>query len=215
MLTTGPLTRTRHILLAHGAGAPMTSPFLESMASRLDLRGITVHRFEFPYMAARRTVGVRRPAPKAETLRVPFFAALAACRSRIPPDARVVLAGKSMGGRVATMIADGEIADPNVVGVAVFGYPFHPPRKPDALRLAPLMASTLPVLIVQGTRDPLGTREEIAGYALKPAVRVVWIEDGDHDLRPRRASGLTHTDALDQSADAVAAYFARLETRPD
>jgi predicted alpha/beta-hydrolase family hydrolase len=192
------------VLLAHGAGAPMDGDAMNGLTAALTAAGFTVARFEFAYMAARRS-GARRPPPKAELL-VPEYrravAAVLACSS-----GPVVIAGKSLGGRVAVMAA-GEPLDPRVVGVAVYGYPFHPPGAPERTRLAPLAAARLPVLVCQGTRDPFGTAEDVAAYALPPHVRVRWFEDGDHDLAPRKASG--HTLAGHKTA-AAAAFAALLD----
>lgn len=173
------------LLFAHGAGAPMDSPFMAAMTAAAVAAGLRVIRFEFAYMAARRD-GVRRPPPRAERLVPAFRAALGAALSGFPGP--FLIGGKSLGGRVAAMAA-GEPVDPRVGGVAVFGYPFHPPRSPEKLRLAPLAAARLPVLVNQGCRDPFGSQAEVATYALPPAVTVVWHDDGDHDLAPRKSHG--------------------------
>lgn len=187
-------------VLAHGAGAAMDSRGMTDVASRLAARGIRVVRFEFAYMAARR-VGVRRPPPRADTLLDEYRSVLAEV------GARPVIGGRSMGGRVASMLAD----DADVAGLACLSYPWHPPAKPDQPRTAHLEHLRTPTLIVQGTRDPFGTPEEVAGYALSPAVELLWLEDGDHDLRPRKAvSGFTHAQHLDAAADAVAAFVRRV-----
>lgn len=191
------------LLLAHGAGAPMDSAPLSALAASLAEAGLRVVRYEFPYMAARRT-GARRPPPKAETLVPACTAALDRVLAAV--GGPVLLAGKSLGGRVSVMAAGGALPD-RVRGVVVFGYPFHPPDKPEATRLQPFQSAGLPVLVLQGTRDPFGTRDEVAGYTLPPAVRLTWLEDGDHDLKPRRASGFTadgHRRAVASAARAFA-----------
>ena len=195
----GPESAQRTVLLAHGAGAGMDSEFLADVAQGLAEHGLRVVRFEFRYMAARRR-GERRPPDPLPRLQ-DTFRRLAADHG---PPARLVLAGKSMGGRVATTIAD-ELA---VAGVIVFGYPFHPPRRPTELRTAHLEALRTQTLILQGERDPFGTRAEVDGYALSPAIAVRWFADGDHSLVPRKASGLPAT-AHVQAAIALAAAFAR------
>jgi predicted alpha/beta-hydrolase family hydrolase len=214
-LTTGDLDRAVHLMLAHGAGAPMTSPFLETMARLLDDRGITVHRFEFGYMAGRREGATRRPAPRAETLVGDFSDSVLSCRARIAPVARLFIGGKSMGGRIACLAAaglsetqpEGRERAPAIQGVVVLGFPLHPPRKPRVSRAAALSAPPCPVLVVQGTRDPFGGRNAFAELTLQPTVAIHWIEDGDHDLAPRRASGRTQADALAEAADAIAAFM--------
>ena len=183
--TSPPESVAGTLLLAHGAGAPMDSAWMEALAAALTAEGLAVARFEFAYMAARRT-GARKPPPRAETLVAEYRAALATLLAEV--EGPVLIGGKSLGGRVATMLA-AETLDRRVVAVVAFGYPFHPPGAPDQLRLAPLAASRLPVLIHQGTRDPFGSETEVAGYDLGPGAVVRWYGDGDHDLAPRKASG--------------------------
>lgn len=205
-------------MLAHGAGAPMTSPYLDSISELLCKRGIQVTRFEFEYMAARRNGGKRKPPPRADKLTTEYIAAINELRQRRPAlrdgRQRLFIGGKSMGGRVASMIAQQQYAAGHIHGLICLGYPFHPPGKPEALRTAHLADMTCPTLIVQGERDPFGTRAEVSGepgegYGMADAVEVVWMPDGDHDLAPRRASGFTRTGNLDLAADAVAAFVAR------
>jgi hypothetical protein len=120
----------------------------------------------------------------------------------------LALGGKSLGGRMATMLAD-EIG---AAAVVVFGYPFHPPDQPTRLRTAHLAELRTPTLILQGERDPFGTRAEVGGYRLSPAVRIHWLPDGDHSLEPRKASGRTAA-ANHAEAIAAAAEFLRAHAR--
>lgn len=187
-------------VLAHGAGAAMDSPGMNAVAERLVARGIRVVRFEFAYMAARRD-GVRRPPPRAETLLDEYRAVLAEV------GGNPVIGGRSMGGRVASMIAD----DAGVPGLACLSYPWHPPEKPDQPRTAHLLGLRTPALVVQGTRDPFGSPSEVATYGLPATIELLWLDDGDHDLRPRKAvSGFTHAQHLDAAADAVASFVRRV-----
>jgi predicted alpha/beta-hydrolase family hydrolase len=180
------------ILLAHGAGAPMDSPSMNAASKALAAEGFRVTRFEFGYMAARRS-GTRRPPPKAETLADEYLAAVAAAGASGP----LIIGGKSMGGRVATLVADRLHAEGRIAGVLCLGYPFHPPAKPGQLRTAHLVGLATPALICQGTRDEFGTRDEVAGYGLSAAIELLWLEDGDHDLKPRKSvSGFTAADHL-------------------
>ncbi len=120
---------------------------------------------------------------------------------------KLIIGGKSMGGRVASMIADAMRAEGKIAGLLCLGYPFHPPEKPQQLRTAHLAELQTPTLIVQGTRDPFGTPEEVAAYKLSPAIELLWLEDGDHDLKPRKKiSGLTAADHLKTLADRVTAW---------
>jgi uncharacterized protein len=202
----GPEVAATTLLLAHGAGAAMDSPALTGAAAALARAGLRVARFEFGYMAARRT-GARRPPPRAETLIPEFGAAVAA----LAAPRRLVIGGKSMGGRVASMLADELHAEARVAGLLCLGYPFHPPGRPDQLRTRHLETLATPALIAQGTRDPFGTREEVETYPLSPAIRLLWLEDGDHDLRPRKSvSGFTAADHLATVAEAVADWAAGL-----
>lgn len=186
------------LVLAHGAGAPMDSGFMNDMASRLTGRGVRVIRFEFPYMAERRTVGKKRPPDRAPRLLEHFNQVLDELG-----DGPVYIGGKSMGGRMATMVA----TERKVAGVCVLGYPFHPPGKPEKTRLAHLPSVRCPVLICQGERDALGTREQVTGYALPEMVALTWCPDGDHSLKPRKASGVSLADNLDLAADAIVCFI--------
>jgi predicted alpha/beta-hydrolase family hydrolase len=202
-LIDGPAKAKHSILLAHGAGAPMDSPAMNAITRSLAEVGLRVARFEFGYMASRRTSSARKPPPRAETLCPEYAAAIAALKARGP----LIIGGKSMGGRVASMIADEQRA----AGLLCLGYPFHPVGKPTQLRTAHLAGLETPALIVQGTRDPFGTREEVAGYKLSKAIEILWLEDGDHDLRPRKGvSGFSVADHLKTMAAATAAWTEKI-----
>ena len=206
-LIDGPAKAKISILLAHGAGAPMDSPAMTTIARSLSEMDLRVVRFEFGYMAARRTSSGRRPPPRAETLRPEYVAAIDALKARGP----LIIGGKSMGGRVASMVADEQFAAGRVAGLLCLGYPFHPVDKPTQLRTAHLEKLKTPTLIVQGTRDPFGTRDEVAAYTLSKAIKLLWLEDGDHDLRPRKAlSGFSMADHLKTMATTTAAWAARI-----
>lgn len=202
----GPADAKVTVLLAHGAGAPMDSAAMNAAAKALSAEGLRVARFEFAYMAARRT-GERRPPPKAETVMPEYIAAIEALGAK----GKLVIGGKSMGGRVASMIADDLHAAGKIAGLVCLGYPFHPMGKPAQLRTAHLAGMNCPALIVQGTRDIMGTREEVAGYTLSPAIEILWLEDGDHDLKPRKAvSGFSAADHMKTMAAGVKAFAERL-----
>ncbi len=193
----GPKDAPVSLVLAHGAGAPMDSPFMAHMAEGLGARGLRVARFEFPYMAARRRDGKKRPPDRAPVLLESWRAVIAELGGPgggpgSGPDGGPGLAigGKSLGGRMASLIAD-EIG---VRALVCLGYPFHPPGRPETLRTAHLETLETPCLILQGERDPLGARDEVAGYSLSPAIRLAWCLDGDHSFRPRKASGRSQED---------------------
>ncbi len=187
------------LVLAHGAGAPMDSDFMADMAARLCNRGLAVMRFEFPYMARRRQTGKKSPPDRAPVLLERFREELEALGN---PES-VFIGGKSLGGRMASMLATEE----RVAGVVCLGYPFHPPGNPERTRLAHLPDLRAPMLICQGERDPLGNRSEVAGYDLPASVQLHWLADGDHDLKPRKKSGYTHEQNLEDASRAVVAWM--------
>jgi predicted alpha/beta-hydrolase family hydrolase len=197
LLETGPADAPT-LILAHGAGAPMDSTFMESIAVALAVRDVRTVRFEFPYMADRRVGGSKRPPPPMLKLESAFEAIIAEISA-----SALYIGGKSMGGRVASMIADHQ----HPAGVICLGYPFHPAGKPEKLRTAHLETMATRTLIVQGERDPLGRREEVETYSLPSAIIVTWAPDGDHDLKPRKAIGHTHAGNIAAAAEAVAAFM--------
>ena len=203
----GPEDASVTILLAHGAGAPMDSASLTAAAKALAAAGMRVARFEFAYMAGRRS-GVRKPPPRAESV-IPEF--VAAVDDLGPTDGPLVIGGKSMGGRVGSMAADALFDAKRIAGLLCLGYPFHPPEKPEQLRTKHLIGLKTPALIMQGTRDEFGTRDEVPGYGLSKSIDLLWLEDGDHDLKPRKAiSGFTTAQHLATMAEAVAAWTSRI-----
>lgn len=197
----GPEDARLTVLLAHGAGAPMDSASMTAAAKALADRGIRVARFEFAYMAARRTDGGRKPPPKAEKVMPEYVAAI---EDLGPTRGPLIIGGKSMGGRVASMVADSAFEAGRIAGLLCLGYPFHPPAKSEQLRTAHLLGLKTPTLICQGTRDEFGTRDEVLGYALSPAIELLWLDDGDHDLKPRKSvSGFSAADHLRTMAETV------------
>jgi hypothetical protein len=203
----GPAEASHLFVFAHGAGVGMAAPFMETLARHIAVQGIRVVRFHFPYMEDSVRAGRRRPPDGGRILRAAFADVIRHCieRERCPP-ARLVIGGKSMGGRIASMIAD----EHRVAGVVCFGYPFHPPRQPAKLRTKHLAGLRTPMLICQGERDVFGTRAEVAGYTLAPGIQVCWIADGDHDLAPRRAAGPTHETNLAEAAAAAVSFIRAL-----
>jgi len=192
-----------NLVLAPGAGALMDSSFMEEMATALSRESIQVIRFEFPYMQEFRKSG-RRSAPDAPDALQECWADVV---DQIGSPSSLVIGGKSMGGRIAGTIADRL----SVRGLVCFGYPFHPAGRPATLRVAHLKELRTPTLILQGTRDTLGTREEIAGYTLSKAIRVAYLEDGDHSFKPRKSSGRTYeqnmTEAVQETVQFCRSVF--------
>ena len=207
LLFDGPEEAPATILLAHGAGAPMDSASMAAAARALAAAGLHVVRFEFDYMARRRSQGGRKPPPRAETL-VPEYRSVVGALS---VDGPLIIGGKSMGGRVASLVADELHATGAIKGLLCLGYPFHPHGKPALLRTAHLRSLKTPTLICQGTRDPLGTHEDVSGYDLSAMIEILWLEDGDHDLKPRkRVTGLAVSDHLQTVGEAVSAWVRRI-----
>ena len=206
LLWTGPRGSDQPTLaLAHGAGAPMDSVFMNFFAERLAEAGIPVARFEFPYMAARRRGARRGPDPSA-ALQETWRQVIAAIDATGTSRRALVIGGKSLGGRMASMVADQE----GVLGLVCLGYPFHPPGhppgKPQSTRVAHLQSLQTPSLWVQGERDTLGSRDDVAGYTLSPAIRLHWLADGDHSFKPRKSSGRTERQNWDEGVEAVAQF---------
>ncbi len=186
------------LLLAHGAGAPMDSDFMDALALALAAEAITTLRFEFPYMAARRNGGAKRPPDRAPVLLDSFRAAFGEAREQCN-GLPLLVGGKSMGGRIASLVADDLKAD----GLCCYGYPFHPPGRPDKLRTQHLASLSTPALIVQGTRDPFGKPQLVNDLRLSPSLRVRWLEDGNHDFKPTVASGTTQQHLIAEAARAT------------
>ena len=201
LLFDGPSDPSLTLVLAHGAGAPMDTAFMTAFAEGLGARGFGVVRFEFAYMAARRSDGRKRPPERQDRLLQTWREVLALLDGR-----RLAIGGKSLGGRMASLLAD----EAGVAGLVCLGYPFHPPGQPESLRTAHLEALRTPCLIAQGSRDPFGTREEVAGYALAPAIHLHWAEDGNHDLVPRKSSGRSAAQNWNEAQDAIAAFLEAL-----
>jgi predicted alpha/beta-hydrolase family hydrolase len=189
------------LILAHGAGAPMDSPFMHTMAELLAARGLALLRFEFAYMAQRRSTGGKRPPnPQAQLLDC-WRAVYALVRQQVTGP--VAIGGKSMGGRMASLLADELGAD----ALICLGYPFYAAGKPDKPRVAHLAELKTRSLIVQGERDALGNRPTVAGYPLSSAIELLWLAAADHDLKPLKSSGFSHAQYMQQAADAIAAFL--------
>jgi uncharacterized protein len=193
----GPL-----FIFAHGAGAPLTSDFIEKVTAGLVLEGIRVIRFNFNYMQQRVETGSRRPPERVAALIEQFREVVETFEQPI------VIGGKSMGGRIASMLAaeDSIECSLGIKGVACLGYPFHPQGKAEKLRTEHLNTITMPVAIIQGTRDKLGNKAEISTYQLSEAFQWLWLEDGDHDFKPRVKSGFTQTLHIQSTTKYLANY---------
>ena len=199
-----PTPSSMTLILAHGAGAPMDSAWMTGMAERLAARGVSVLRFEFPYMAQRRVDGGKRPPNPAPKLLECWREVYAQVRRHVAGT--LAIGGKSMGGRMASLVADELGAD----GLVCLGYPFYAVGKPEKPRVEHLAGLKTPTLIVQGERDALGNRQAVQGYELSPNIEVMWRVAGDHDLKPLKASGFSHEQHLEAAAVQVAEFLKKL-----
>lgn len=199
LLLNGPAQSDCTIVLAHGAGAAMDTPFMDFFAESLGQRGFRVARFEFPYMAVRRTTGKKRGPDREPVLRETWHTVIKLLQGKH----RLVIGGKSMGGRIASLIADEAAVD----GLVCLGYPFHPVGQPDRLRVDHLTNIQTPTLIIQGTRDPFGKPEEVTGYSLAKQLEVHWLEDGDHSFKPRKKSGRTEQQNWEDGVKVISRFL--------
>ncbi|WP_373185680.1 alpha/beta family hydrolase [Halopseudomonas sp.] len=188
------------LLLAHGAGAPMDSAFMQLLVTALNGQGVAVVRFEFAYMRQRRISGKRAPPGSMDLLLEKFREHWAETVSQYRGP--LLIGGKSMGGRVASMLAD----ELGAAGLCCFGYPFHPPGKPEKTRTAHLESLRTQTLILQGTRDPFGRPADVAGYDLSTAIEVHWLETADHDFQPLKRSGNDQAAMIGEAAVAVGRF---------
>ncbi len=194
-LIDGPAKSKHTFLFAHGAGGAMDTPWMTQVARGMGERGVRVVRFEFPYMAARRG-GKKSGAPDRQPV------LLDAWRRVIDEHgggAKVCIGGKSMGGRMASLVAD----EAGARGLICFGYPFHPPGRPDRLRTSHLENLRTPTLILQGTRDTFGTPEDVATYVLSKAIRIEWLPGGDHSFKTRQKG----VDNVARAAELASAFI--------
>jgi predicted alpha/beta-hydrolase family hydrolase len=197
------------VLLAHGAGADMNAAALTVTADALADAKIPSLRFDFPYRRAGRRAPDRPPVLLAAAREA---AADLAKQARVPLD-RLVLGGRSMGGRICSMVAADEEDPVPALGLVLLGYPLHPPGKPENLRVEHFPRLTMPVLFVSGTRDSFASPDELKRHAkkVKGKVSYSWIETGDHGFKPLKASGLTPAAALTGAAEAVVRFVRSLD----
>ena len=197
LLIDGPRRARMTIVLAHGAGAGMDTEFMNAFAEELAAHGLRVVRFEFPYMAARRETGKGGPPDREPVLRETWLRVIEAARTET-----LFIGGKSMGGRIASLVAD----EAQVDGLVCLGYPYHPAGKPERLRTEHLQTIRTPTLIVQGERDPFGSRQQVETYQLSEQVRIHWLPDGDHSFKPRKTAGRTQEENWREGVEAVVQF---------
>ncbi|MCF2950112.1 alpha/beta hydrolase [Paraglaciecola aquimarina] len=180
-----------NFVFAHGAGAGQNSEFMQDIALQLSQQNINVIRFNFAYIQLAIDTGKRRPPERADKLLIQYKQVIDQVNSEIP----LFIGGKSMGGRMASML----VQDSPAKGCICMGYPFHPPGKPEKLRTAHLGEMQKPLLIIQGERDTFGTKHEIPNYPLSSKVQLAYLTDGDHSFKPRKKSGKTLEQNMQQA----------------
>ena len=185
-------------IFAHGAGAGMDHVFMQQVAEGLANNGIRVVRFNFPYMVRRVEEAKKYLPDRAPTLLDAFEQVI-----EEHADKPVVIGGKSMGGRMASLLSE----HPLVAGVACLGFPFHPPGKPGKYKGAHLATLSKPCLILQGERDTFGSREEFEHFELAPSVCTSFIPDGDHSFKPRKRSGYTEQGNMALTVEVLSQYI--------
>ncbi|UZE95994.1 alpha/beta family hydrolase [Alkalimarinus alittae] len=202
-----------NLILAHGAGALMDSAFMNTVAESIAKKGIRVWRFEFPYMCERRETGKKRPPNTQKVLLESWREAFCQVKHQLDEPLNseghgnqepIFIGGKSMGGRMASLLAD----ELQPSGLICLGYPFHALGKPEKPRTEHLAEIATATLILQGTRDPMGNQERVSDYKLSNMINIIWLEDGDHDFKPRVKSGLTHQQNMQVATQRISDFVA-------
>lgn len=197
-LENGPSNAPKRLILAHGAGAPMDHEWMTTVAEKIATRGVHVVRFNFDYMAEMVATGKKKPPQRAPHLLATWQQVVADWQHD-----HLLIGGKSMGGRMASMLAADSDLLPNaaIKGVWCLGYPFHPPGRPEKLRVEHFSSIKVPVVISQGERDSFGNKDEASRWNLPSEIDLFWADDGDHGLKPRVKSGKTLDDNLKAAID--------------
>jgi len=198
----------RAVLLAHGAGADKDAQALKAVASGLADARVPSLRFDYPYRVAKKRSPDRAPVLDRATRDA---AAELAKRSGLPAE-RLVLGGRSMGGRYCSLIVGDEEVPVPALGLLLLGYPLHPAGQPDRLRVEHFPRLRVPCLFVSGTRDSLAGRDALtqAAKAIKGMVAFHWLESADHGYRPLKASGRTLSDVVAEVAEASVDWITEL-----
>ncbi|HSO94780.1 MAG TPA: alpha/beta family hydrolase [Acidimicrobiia bacterium] len=207
---TGPTSGAdRAVLLAHGAGSDHQTPALVAVADALAAAGIPSLRFDYPYKAAGRRAPDRPPVLAAATREA---AAELAERSGLPLG-QLVLGGRSMGGRIGSLVVADEDDPQPALGLLLLGYPLHPAGKPERRRDGHFPRLDLPVCFVSGTRDSLAPQVELtrAVQSVPGPVTLHWLDSADHGYRPLKASGRTIGDVLAEAAETSVTWVQGLD----
>ncbi|MBU2880043.1 alpha/beta fold hydrolase [Aliiglaciecola lipolytica] len=186
-------------IFAHGAGANKHSEFMQQVAELLCQGGVEVVRFDFPYMLRAAEKNKRQPPDRANILLQDFIEMINSADTELP----LFIGGKSMGGRMASMLES--LA--RVKGVICLGYPFHPPGKPEKERTEHLYLSNAPILIIQGERDTFGNRSRVESYPLPKNIDVQFLAAADHSFVPLKSSGITAVEHINSAADRMIKFM--------
>lgn len=182
----------------------MDSDWMNLLTKEITKHEIQVIRFDFPYMDERRKNGKSRPPNPKDTLLKTWKEVFQEVR-KTHPQSPLFIGGKSMGGRMASLIAD-ELKPNGLIGL---GFPFHAPGKEPKDRIEHLKDLKTKTLIIQGTRDSMGTKEECLSYPLSKKIKFSWLEDGDHSWLPRKKSGHSIEEHLETAAREIAKFIKR------
>jgi len=191
-------------VFAHGAGAGMNHPFMQRAAEALEARGVATHRFDFPYMQAKKN----RPDPPAVAEEAVRKAVAEAARQA--PGLPIFAGGKSFGGRMTSQ-AQASQPMPGVRGLVFFGFPLHPPGRPGTARAEHLTSVDVPMLLLQGTRDEFAQLDLLQAVVRRLGDRATLhlIEEGDHSFKVPKRTGKTETDVMNALADTVSTWTAK------
>ncbi len=200
------------VIFAHGAGANMSHEFMDRITLLLNNQDINVIRFNFPYMDKRALLGKKYPPDRMPVLLACYQEVIDEVVKQKDNELPLFIGGKSMGSRAAaTLLSEPEALETflynKVKGVFCLGYPFHPAKKPEKLRLEPLLNARKPVLIVQGERDTLGSKAEVMTFGLPEQCQCEFLEDGDHSLKPRVKSGFTYSEHMVRAANTIVKFI--------
>lgn len=197
------------VIFAHGAGADMHHEFMTEITSLLNQANINVLRFNFPYMDKRIALGKRYPPDRMPKLIECYKQVINDYVNSNTTEKMIPLfiGGKSMGSRVAATLASDEEVHQLIQGVFCFGYPFHPAKKADKLRLERLQNTHKAIFIAQGERDTLGSKIEIDSYHISKLCECVFLQDGDHSLKPRVKSGFTYAQHKETAVNALLSFI--------
>ena len=191
------------LVLAHGAGGGQKSRFMIDAARAFAARGISTATFDFPYMAAGRSV-----PDKAPVLEQSWREAIAAARAHGAfKDVPLFIGGKSMGGRISSHVAAQHVE--GIAGLVFLGYPLHPPGRPEQRRDAHLPDIREPMLFVQGSRDLFGTADEIRALLprLNSRADLFEVADGDHSFKVRvKVTGRKQETVFEEIFETVARF---------